>query len=276
MVALAHHLFSQLVPGKKYEVDKYAKQIPKQCDCGCKARICEGNTSLGSLGTWHGRVDILLNHTIAVAFLQELTDKDDEGETDDSGEDSNEDEPRSKQRKMDSCGICVKEKTAKKHDNILLDQKVMKQILAEAITNGFAQVNMNSTALSHFLIPTFGTTSEHVTICLYDSENDYLLHIQEHLELWCPGEMSDQLNVMTIVVIWLFLNFVTFTQKKLHNVVDLDKSGLHQELKGRLDYYKKATTKGNFVSPTSGALMWTFLNPTAKPRKNFFDHLNCK
>ncbi|XP_021349993.1 uncharacterized protein LOC110448195 isoform X2 [Mizuhopecten yessoensis] len=45
MVGLAHHLFSQLVPGKKYEVDKYAKQLPKECCCGCKATIYGGNTS---------------------------------------------------------------------------------------------------------------------------------------------------------------------------------------------------------------------------------------
>ncbi|XP_021350000.1 uncharacterized protein LOC110448200 isoform X2 [Mizuhopecten yessoensis] len=45
MVALAHHLFSQLIPGKMYEVDEYAKQVPKECGCGCKARISEGNTS---------------------------------------------------------------------------------------------------------------------------------------------------------------------------------------------------------------------------------------
>ncbi|XP_033726102.1 uncharacterized protein LOC117315812 [Pecten maximus] len=49
MAGLAHHLFSQLVPGKKYEVDEYAKQLPKECGCGCKANICSGNTSVGKI-----------------------------------------------------------------------------------------------------------------------------------------------------------------------------------------------------------------------------------
>ncbi|XP_021341729.1 uncharacterized protein LOC110442443 isoform X2 [Mizuhopecten yessoensis] len=96
MAGLAHHLFSQLVPGKKYEVDKYAKQLPKECVCGCKAKICEGDTSVGSQRTWHGRVDVILNHTIAVAFGKGQTDDAEEDEDDDTDES----EPHRKQRKM--------------------------------------------------------------------------------------------------------------------------------------------------------------------------------
>ncbi|XP_033730329.1 uncharacterized protein LOC117319659 isoform X2 [Pecten maximus] len=46
MTGLAHHLFSQLVPNNKYEVDKYAKQLPKTCGCGCNGDIYGGDTSI--------------------------------------------------------------------------------------------------------------------------------------------------------------------------------------------------------------------------------------
>ncbi|XP_033752299.1 uncharacterized protein LOC117336057 isoform X1 [Pecten maximus] len=251
MVALAHHLFSQLVPGNKYEVDKYANQLPKECDCGCKAMICKGDTSVGSDGTWHGRVDIVLNHTIAVAVLKDQPNSDDEDEYNDTDEEG----PPSKQRK------------ACKNDTVLLERKVLNKVLAEAITNSFAQVNIHEKTLSHFLIPTFGATSEHITICLYDSENDYLLHIKDELLLWKPIGVAKQLNVRTLVVIWLFLNFSIFTHKKLHTLINLDKSGLHDELLECLELYKNTETKGKFVSSESSEQLWKSMAPAVKHRK---------
>ncbi|XP_060084854.1 uncharacterized protein LOC132564195 isoform X1 [Ylistrum balloti] len=253
MVALAQHLFSQLVPGKEYEVDRYAKQLPTKCGCGCKAKICAGNTSLGSERTWHGRVDILLNNTVAVALGKEQTDKCEEEDDGASGE------PERKQRKIETgkkCNICVEVKTSRRHENVLLDQKVLEQVIAEAITNGFAQVNSNRSALSHFLIPTIGTTSDHVSICLYDPENDILLYIKEQLELWSPGTKKNQLNVFTIIVIWIFLNFTFLTRKNFAAIVDLDKSGLHADLQQDLYYYKKARAKENFISSTTNEALW--------------------
>ncbi|OWF42426.1 hypothetical protein KP79_PYT24213 [Mizuhopecten yessoensis] len=251
MAVLAHHLFSQLVPGKKYEVDEFAKQVPKECGCGCKADVCGGNTAVGSPGTWHGRVDILLNHTIAVTVLKKQIVSKEEEEED---VDENEGETEWKRRKVESCDICVEEKAGKKHDIVLLDQKVIQQILAEAITNGFAQVNMNRGSLSHFLIPTFGATPEHVTICLYDPENDYLLHIQEQLPLFFhSGLITDQLDEVTVIIIWLFLNFTLFTKENISSFIDLEKSGLHKDLEEFLKFYKKAETRINFVSQTSTA-----------------------
>ncbi|XP_033759076.1 uncharacterized protein LOC117341329 [Pecten maximus] len=82
LAGLAHHLFSQLIPGKQYEVDRYADQLSKECDCGCKAKICEGDTSVGSWRTWHGRIDIMLNQAIAVSFPgKEQTDDSEDDNT---------------------------------------------------------------------------------------------------------------------------------------------------------------------------------------------------
>ncbi|XP_033752414.1 uncharacterized protein LOC117336140 [Pecten maximus] len=256
MAGLAHHLFSQLVPGKKYEVDKYANQLPKECDCGCKAKICEGDTSVGSWRTWYGRVDIVLNHTIAVAFWKIKTNDAEEDNVD-------EDEPQRKRRNKetnDSCDICEEVET-------LTDLKVLKQILAEAVTNGFAQVNKDKNTLSHLLIPTFGATADHVSICLYDPESDCLLHSNEELDLWYSKE-AGKLNVNTIIVIWLFLNFTIFTKKQVAALLDLDKSGIHDDLKEHLKYYRNAVTKANLVSRTPSGRPWENANLLVKSMKD--------
>ncbi|XP_033740212.1 uncharacterized protein LOC117327374 [Pecten maximus] len=249
MVGLAHHLFSQLVPGKKYEVDEYAKQLPKECCCGCNATVYGGNTSVGSTRTWHGRVDIMLNHTIAVTLGNE--------ETESTEEDDADAEPASKQRKLETDGnsdICAEVKANKKYDNIF-ESRLLEQILAEAITNGFAQLNRSRSTLLHFLIPTIGVTSDHVSVCLYDPEYDCLLLSSKRLRLWIPEKKI--LNNEIIVVIWLFLNFTVFTEQKVATKYDLDKSGLHAELKNHLQHYRKVETKESVIS-TSVPVKYSF------------------
>ncbi|XP_069126041.1 uncharacterized protein [Argopecten irradians] len=257
MVGLAHHLFSQLVPGKKFEVNQFAKQLPKECFCGCKATIYGGNTAIGSSRTWHGRVDMMLNDTIAVILGDEETEEDAETESgkekSEEGEEEDADaEPTSKQRKIETDGnsdICVEVKASKKPGTVL-ESKLLDRILAAGISNGFAQVNRNGSHLSHFLIPTIGVSSDKVCVCLYDSESDCLLLSSKWLQLWVPGK--EILTNELIVVVWLLLNFTVFTDldQKVATKYGLDKSGLHAELKGHIQHYKKVETKGNFVSPS--------------------------
>ncbi|XP_069126274.1 uncharacterized protein [Argopecten irradians] len=233
VTGMAHHLFSRLVPDMKYEVDQYAKELPKTCVCGCNSSISEGDTSLGSLGTWHGRVDIMVNDTIAVAIGKEPSDYTEEDD----------DEPQKKQRKIETDQKCDIRVDVKRHSSVLLDLKVLNQILAEAITNGFAQVKKNRSSLSDFLIPTFGATADHISLCLYDPINDCLLHIFKELKLWINTHTRYKLNPETIIIIWLFLNFTSFTKKNLASAADLKKSGLHEHLKEDLYYYREAKEK---------------------------------
>ncbi|XP_033743858.1 uncharacterized protein LOC117329815 [Pecten maximus] len=254
---LAHHLFSQLVPNKMYEVDKYAKQLPKTCACGCNEDICRGDTSLGSRRTWHGQVDVMVNHTIAVVIQNIKTNVDDDDSGDDE-EDTDANEPARKQRKLEtdkSCDMCVEIKGNRRYESVLLDVKVLNQILAEAITNGFAQVNKNNNTLSHFLIPTFGVTSDHVTVCLYDPENDCLLHIDDELELWLDKGTRRNLDPETIVIIWLFLNFTVLTKKNLATT-KLHKSGFQESLKENLMYYRETKAKEKIAPQTIEARPW--------------------
>lgn len=67
------------------------------------------------------------------------------------------------------------------------------QIIAECITNGFAQVNMNK--------KNSGCTSEIALIFLYDSENDILLQSCRPIELW---KTEGVLNLKVVVRMWLF------------------------------------------------------------------------
>ncbi|KAJ8321686.1 hypothetical protein KUTeg_000157, partial [Tegillarca granosa] len=162
MVVLAQHLFSQLVPSKKYMVDQNAKQLPNFCLCSCKAKIISGKTGIENKrpgATWHGNADILLDQTMAVALIDD----------DDGNDESSEEEFGEPERK----------KTKNK--------KTFDQIVSETITNAFAQVNMNN-CLEGWLIQTFGCTSDFAYVFLYDPVNDLLMHSCPLLDLWQSPE----------------------------------------------------------------------------------------
>ncbi|XP_069125077.1 uncharacterized protein [Argopecten irradians] len=256
------------VPGKVYEVDDKIGPGPIMCGCGCKAEICKGNTALGSCGTWHGRVDIYLNSKIPVVVqTQYMTSQD--VEEDDSGDDEHNDEHIMKQRRKEnenfdeneedpilkngeSCDYSaeVKYEYDRNEDTVLMCQTGLQRVLVQAITNGFAQVNRNEISLSQFFIPTFGATSNHVTICLYEPENDILLHIEKQLKLWMDSPNgTSELKVDTIVIIWLFLNFTIFTPNCLHSLMEFKTSGMHKDLGQNLDLYKTTTTKVDYEIP---------------------------
>ncbi|XP_069112402.1 uncharacterized protein [Argopecten irradians] len=261
IAALALHLFSELVADKKYEVDENVKEISRVCDCGCNARICIGNTSIGSQRTWHGSVNILVDGNIAVAVKEKTNALEEDNCTD-------EDEPEIKHGRIDE-DVLHKDVSTTNNECILLDETYMSRFIAESVTNGFAQVNMNRDTLTNFMIPTFGATSRHVSICLYDSENDYLLHIKDILELWYPDEEGPvgELNNTTIALLWIFLNFTLFTRKHVCASVDLDKSGLHEELKEQLECYRKIKTKSCISSKTNFESVWKLFEPVVKRPK---------
>ena len=46
---IGHHFFSQLIPGKNYEIDNRSKNLPSECPCrlkDCKQKIQSGCTTL--------------------------------------------------------------------------------------------------------------------------------------------------------------------------------------------------------------------------------------
>jgi hypothetical protein len=116
--------------------------------------------------------------------------------------------------------ICVEIKNKK---NTLLQFNVLDQIIAEAITNAFTQVN-NNKALSGWPIPSVGCTLDHITVFLYDPKNDVLLQLAHQLPIWGkPNEIS----LKTVVHIWMLLNFTVFMHKNIADEYKFESSNFH-------------------------------------------------
>ncbi|OWF52112.1 uncharacterized protein LOC110448198 isoform X2 [Mizuhopecten yessoensis] len=76
-IFLANHFFGKLSLTSKYVIDGQSKGKRKgnACSCsqdGCKMTGVFGDTSIGNAEVWHGKVDVLLNHTdIALKIASE-------------------------------------------------------------------------------------------------------------------------------------------------------------------------------------------------------------
>jgi hypothetical protein len=116
--------------------------------------------------------------------------------------------------------LCVEVKSRK---TSMLHFDVFDQIIAEAITNAFTQVN-NSKALSGWLIPSFGCTLDHITVFLYDPKNDILLQLAAQLPIW---DKITEMSVKTIVHIWMLLNFTVFMHKNISDEYKFNCSNFH-------------------------------------------------
>ncbi|XP_069131447.1 uncharacterized protein [Argopecten irradians] len=242
-VALAQHLFSQLIPNKNYLVDGMAEKLPEKCP-HCQANIEAGNTSLGSAFTWHGRAEVLVNETMAVRIVKEDSSQN-EGTDENFGEDL---DPEVKKRRSETeelpdtkTEICLECGDANK--NVLLDLHTIDKVVAEAITNSFAQVNTKK-SLDDLFIPTFSCSSDCVSVFLYHPTKDILLESTDLLNLWNVTFTENLLSLHTVVWLWLFLNFTTFmvSGTQLEENVKLDKSKFHEYMKDRLKFYQNLET----------------------------------
>lgn len=119
---------------------------------------------------------------------------------------------------------------------------MLDQIVAEAVANGFAQVNKH-TSLSDLLIPTLGTT-EYFTIFLYDPVNDILLQDTLRFGIWEYPEDA-KLNMFSVVCLWLFLNFTSFVLKtsKWRKEIEAVESKFHKVMDKKLERYKEIYTQ---------------------------------
>jgi hypothetical protein len=169
----------------------------------------------GSNDTWHGFVDIFLNQTVAVSVIardQNPPDDDDDDDTNDK--DDNNDASKAIPGPSSSKRLRMHvdpEIGIDKQKNTLLHFNVLDQIIAEAITNAFAQVN-NSKDLSGWLIPSFGCTLDRITVFLYDPKKDVLLQLATQMPLL---DETNEMSITTVVHIWMLLNFTVFMYKNI-------------------------------------------------------------
>lgn len=196
---LAAHLFGPLSNGN-YLIDNHVPDA-KVCSCGCGRLIKQGNTGLGCDITWHGYVDMYIQERIPMSVVKNDPEDCEISERTPPGVSSENDEDE------EYCWLSVEVKK----DPFSVHNKGTSQLIAQTITNSFAQVNKNK-ALSGLPIPSFGCTSTKISIYSYDCENDILLKSLP-LSLFELGKV----NLSTVVIIWLYLHFFLFMNKNIAN-----------------------------------------------------------
>lgn len=153
---------------------------------------------------WHGKVDILLQRSIVKVSLEKdledlnLLDDDEEfkeksvckDELDDtaSGDHSH--------YELDNYFAFVEVKMLKKISK--------SQLLSQAIVNAFFTSGKHK-CLRNQLIPSFFVTEKYIRVVLYHIELDILL-MSTKLPIW-DKERSGELDPMTLIRVWLALNY---------------------------------------------------------------------
>lgn len=205
-------------------------------------------TLTGSLQTWHGYADIILNQNIAVSLLEcPSKEKNLCIETDDKFEEENLSDPIQIDKDEEAGPSSPKRICKDDNDNEEKEprsQQMIDHVIAQTITNAFSQVS-KTPALSGWLIPTFGCALDHVIALLYDPKNDVLLQCVDKIPIW--GRQG--LYLPSIVQIWMFLNFTVFTFKDLADDYELKRSNFHVLAKYRLEDYRKIKL-GKAFNPT--------------------------
>ncbi|KAK3101793.1 hypothetical protein FSP39_006414 [Pinctada imbricata] len=214
----------------------------------------------GSSRVWHGYPDIFIDKKVPVSIV--IDARDDSKEEDTTVEDDTETgssfmAPAAKKMKKDSeeaksssagssFGLCIEMKK-KKSGDALLSMSIVDQIIAEAITNAFAQVNANS-LLKGLMIPSFGCTQDHIVVFLYDPENDILLQTNLINLFEVPGELS----VVAIIEIWMYLNFAVLFKHDIAKKYKFESAKFRESVKDYLCYYEQASYQERLAPSESG------------------------
>uniref|UniRef100_K1P9E2 Uncharacterized protein n=1 Tax=Magallana gigas TaxID=29159 RepID=K1P9E2_MAGGI len=113
-------------------------------------------TSSGSLQTWHGYADIILNQNIAVSLLEcPSKEKNQCIETDDKFEEENLSDPIQIDKDEEAGPSSPKRICKDDNDNEEKEtqsQQMIDRVIAQTITNAFSQVNFNDILLKKILI----------------------------------------------------------------------------------------------------------------------------
>lgn len=210
----------------------------------------------GSAPIWHGYADILLSQKIAVSVLPKPPTSDEETQSNDAATEDTEGPSASKrmckndqdsedakdtEKKPSNFTFCVEVKK-----NGIMDCSVSKQIIAQTITNAFAELNENK-ELSGWLIPTFGCTKDDLVVFLYDPKNDVLLQCESEIPIW----VGNTLSLNAIIQVWMLLNFPIFTKKNLADNYEMEKSNFHNLVQKMLPLYWSINRHNNFTGKSS-------------------------
>lgn len=139
------------------------------------------------------------------------------------------------------------------------------QLIAQTITNSFAQVNENK-QLSQFLIPSFGCFNNQIVIFGYDSENDVLVKKIDPIVLWTESDNVWHLSISAIVQIWMYIYFPLLMLPSLAKGYDNNiQSNFHKcHTINFFRKYSKCHTNGFLRYGGSELLRAQFMIPTKK------------
>lgn len=179
VIVLIQHLLSKLSLTDSYVYDGVPVSTDT-CPCENKEKLicCKGNTSLGCVKGWRGKLDILMG-AVPVKFAhsdEEMDGSDSSVVFDDSQSIDAED----------------KLKTFSKSDR--------NQMLAQTITFAFLK--------QKGLIPLIGLASSYIKLHFYDCEKDILLRCNT-LD-YIQQRVDGLFDVEVIVMLWLTLNYQLF------------------------------------------------------------------
>ncbi|XP_045174090.2 uncharacterized protein LOC123535464 [Mercenaria mercenaria] len=172
---VATHIFSKLAVTSDMTISDMGYQIRyDQCPCGCLAPLRVGDTSIGNENVWHGSVDILMGHVAGITRAEESV-----GENTEEDDSSFETNPGNLEFGRD-------------------------QLIAKCVVFSCVQ-NIQGYKLG--LAPTIVISKDRVKVYMYDPKSDMLYESTE-LPLFSP--YVKKLNTITIVALWLAVNYAIF------------------------------------------------------------------
>ncbi|XP_071126875.1 uncharacterized protein [Mytilus edulis] len=224
-VLLSNHLFGRLAAnfGQNYYVshDHRSHDTYNKCPCDeCGEKIPYNNSGIGSEFLWYGYPDILVNSIGGSTLIARPEEKD-----------------RDEQIAEGDIYFHAdfeERQIIESEENIALlrYERNVSKFVAQATTFSFYQkyyqlkMNKNRTNVVPItLIPTLAFTGTHFDIYLYDHEHDILLRNKgPPIPLWRSEYPDAELDMSSVLRIWIVLNHLTLRTSLEENMV--------QELKG--------------------------------------------
>ncbi|XP_033746275.1 uncharacterized protein LOC117331579 [Pecten maximus] len=258
--ALACHLFMPLTGGSCV-LDNHSRSWPRSCPGGCKGIAQKGPTGVGAVQIWHGFADILIDKKIPLMIWKEVPDV----LTDEKREDTlGDSESVAADESLSRCSLYSLNVEVKRYEQPHC------QLIAQTITNSFAQVNENK-RLSEFLIPSFGCCNNEIVIFGYDCENDVLVKKIDPIALWTEVDDVWQLSISAIVQIWMYIHFPLMMLPSLAKSYDNNiQSNFHKCHTIKLfRKYSKCHIKGFSHERSVGLLQAQYMIPTKKMKTDW-------
>lgn len=223
---LAEHLFSPLIPGHAYYLDRnhFPNELvscPGKCGITCIDHL-DKPTGIGNENVWHGFADIWIDKRVPVSVVLEEV------------EESEETDAPSKRTKLEKDDLVIEVKQPKEKLKV---PNTVAQTVAQSIVNSFLQSKSG-------IVPTLCTSFGYLMIYMYDSENDIFLMSSTESPLKLFSESTKNFVDNHVIYLWMLLNYATCEKKPTEKFVQYCKknnllSGFPEQVKDKIHIYRK-------------------------------------